>query len=146
VNKAGFAPAMGRKNHLGKRIPFSELPPDCQRLVMQDYREIWNLPSALDMLKLKLHPSRFTAMSGKMASIVAFIVGEVWTNPALQSLTVTSDGFVLGTRSGDIGANDFIGAKTDLLDNWKNLLTAAGLSEDEKYTASHLFSAKVALN
>jgi hypothetical protein len=27
---------MGRKNHLGKRISFSELPADVQRLVVQD--------------------------------------------------------------------------------------------------------------
>lgn len=27
---------MGRKNHLGKRIPFMELPEDCRKLVVQD--------------------------------------------------------------------------------------------------------------
>lgn len=44
VNASGFAPAMGRKNHLGRRIPFSALPDDCRQLVLKDYREIWNLP------------------------------------------------------------------------------------------------------
>ena len=43
LDKWGWAPAMGRKNHLGKRIPFSELPPDCQKLVLSDYIDIWNL-------------------------------------------------------------------------------------------------------
>ena len=43
VNPSGFAPAMGRRCHLGKRIPFSELPPDCRKLVLRDYKEIWNL-------------------------------------------------------------------------------------------------------
>jgi len=43
VNKWGFAPAMGRKNHLGKRILFAKLPPDCKRLVLQDYKAIWGL-------------------------------------------------------------------------------------------------------
>ena len=43
VNKSGFAPAIGRKNHLGTRIPFSALPADCQTLVLRDYKEIWNL-------------------------------------------------------------------------------------------------------
>jgi hypothetical protein len=43
VNAWGFAPAIGRKNHLGKRIPFSELPPDCQTMVLRDYKEIWDL-------------------------------------------------------------------------------------------------------
>jgi hypothetical protein len=43
VNKAGWAPAMGRSNHLGKRIPFRELPADCQKLVVSDYKSIWGL-------------------------------------------------------------------------------------------------------
>lgn len=43
VNDHGFAPAMGRKNHLGKRIPFSELPEDCQKLVLGDYKDIWEI-------------------------------------------------------------------------------------------------------
>jgi hypothetical protein len=43
VNKWGYAPAMWRKNHLGTRIPFDVLPADCQKLVMQDYKAIWNL-------------------------------------------------------------------------------------------------------
>jgi hypothetical protein len=43
VNKHGWAPAVGRKNHLGKRIEFLDLPPDCQRLVFDDYLAIWNL-------------------------------------------------------------------------------------------------------
>lgn len=43
VNKWGFAPAMGRKNHLGTRISFTQLPPDCQKLVISDYKAIWQL-------------------------------------------------------------------------------------------------------
>src|SRR5574337_1684878 len=30
-------PAMGRKCHLGKRIPFLDLPKDCQRAAFEDY-------------------------------------------------------------------------------------------------------------
>ena len=40
VNKWGFAPMIGRKNHLGTRIAFSALPADCQKLVMRDYKEL----------------------------------------------------------------------------------------------------------
>lgn len=29
--------------HLGKRIPFTALPPDVQRLVISDYRAIWSI-------------------------------------------------------------------------------------------------------
>lgn len=43
VNKSGFAPMIGRSNHLGKRIPFVDLPEDCRRLVLSDYRSIWSL-------------------------------------------------------------------------------------------------------
>ena len=43
ANKWGFAPMIGRKNHLGRRIPFSALPEDCRKLVLRDYREIWGI-------------------------------------------------------------------------------------------------------
>ena len=42
TNKDGFAPAMGRRCHLGQRIPFEALPDDCQELVRADYRKLWN--------------------------------------------------------------------------------------------------------
>jgi len=42
VNRWGWAPAMGRRCHLGKRIPFEQLPIDCQRVVKIDYHKIWN--------------------------------------------------------------------------------------------------------
>lgn len=43
INKSGFAPAIGRKNHLGVRIKFQDLNADCQKIVIQDYKEIWGL-------------------------------------------------------------------------------------------------------
>lgn len=43
--RGGWAwpPAIGRKCHLGKRIKFSDLPPDCRKLVIRDYKEVWSL-------------------------------------------------------------------------------------------------------
>lgn len=38
-----WPPAIGRRCHLGKRIAFAELPEDCRKLVLQDYKEIWKL-------------------------------------------------------------------------------------------------------
>lgn len=38
----GGAP-MGRSNHLGKRVPFSEMPESLRRVALEDYREIWRL-------------------------------------------------------------------------------------------------------
>ena len=46
VNQWGFAPAIGRKNHLGRRIAFAELPPDCRQLVLQDYKSLWAIGGA----------------------------------------------------------------------------------------------------
>ena len=144
TNASGFAPAMGRKCHLGKRIPFSALPPDCKQFVMQNYRAIWGLPSPLEVLALKLHPARFSAMSPKMASIVAFIIGQEWVTPQVTGLFITSDGFVLASTKGDIGANQFIGTKADLRVNWGNLLCAAtDLATDELQLAEKLYAQKV---
>ncbi len=41
--KLGWAPAIGRKCHLGIRINFSDLPKDCQTVVIDDYKELWEL-------------------------------------------------------------------------------------------------------
>ena len=38
-----WPPAIGRKCHLGKRIEWEDLPPDCQKLVMQDYCNLWDI-------------------------------------------------------------------------------------------------------
>jgi len=40
----GFTPKMGDKSPFGgRRIPFANLPKDCQKLVLSDYKEIWQL-------------------------------------------------------------------------------------------------------
>lgn len=41
--EGGFPPVVGDKGHLGRRITFQRLPPDCQKLVLRDYMEIWGL-------------------------------------------------------------------------------------------------------
>lgn len=99
--------------------------------------------------KEKLHPRRFEGMSGKMAAIVGYILDEAVTVPAINELIVTSDGFVLSEHVGDVGANDFMGAESDLLRNWNNLLDAAGLTPEERTEAeaayqSHVHSFRVA--
>lgn len=38
-----WPPAMGRSNHLGKRVPFASLPDEVKRCVMQTYNDLWNL-------------------------------------------------------------------------------------------------------
>lgn len=38
-----WPPAIGRKCHLGCRVKFGSLPVNCQRAIMQDYLELWDL-------------------------------------------------------------------------------------------------------
>ena len=99
--------------------------------------------------KEKLHPGRFEGMSSKMAAIVGYISDETYTNPAINELVVTSDGFVLLEHVGDVGTNDMIGGESDLLRNWNDLLDAAGLTPEERTEAeaayqSHVHSFRVA--
>jgi len=84
-----------------------------------------------DDLADKLRPDRFTAMSGRMAAIVGYILDERFSDPALTDLVVTSDGFVLAQTEGQVGANDLIGEEADLNRNLLELIEAAGLSEDQ---------------
>jgi len=39
-------PAIGRKCHLGRRVPFSAIPEGLRQVAMRDYREIWRLNEA----------------------------------------------------------------------------------------------------
>jgi hypothetical protein len=41
----GWAPAIGRKCHLGRRIEFIALPLDCQKAVWRDYADYWDIPN-----------------------------------------------------------------------------------------------------
>lgn len=84
----------------------------------------------------KLRPDRFTAMSGRMAAIVAFILGETWTDPEIAWMSVTPDGYV-STES------DFIGSASDLDRNLRSLLSAAGLSPAERAEFDDLYSMRV---
>jgi hypothetical protein len=84
-----------------------------------------------DDLVAKLRPDRFTAMSGRMAAIVGYILDEPFSDPAISELVVTSDGFVLAQTEGEVGANEMIGTEADLNRNLLDLIEAAGLSEEE---------------
>ena len=36
-----------RSSHLGRRIKYADLPPDCRKLVSQDYCELWDTRGAM---------------------------------------------------------------------------------------------------
>jgi len=87
----------------------------------------------METLAEKLHPSRFTDMSGKMAAMVAYILGETWTDPQIISLSITSDGYLLGrdTERGFDTGGRFLGCAADLYTNLRNLFEAAELTPAE---------------
>ena len=62
---------------------------------------------AMPTLAEKLHPKRFPSMSGKMAAIVGYILGEEWTRPRIVELVVTSDGWVLARNAGHVGFDSY---------------------------------------
>lgn len=43
-----------QSSHLGKRIKFEDLPEDCQRLVIEDYKDIWEITDKSPKLNLFL--------------------------------------------------------------------------------------------
>ena len=71
-------------------------------------------------LTAKLHPDRFTEMSPKMTAIIAYVLGEEWTDPQIAWMSVSSDGYVTTDA-------DFLGDAADLDRNIRKLLIAAGL-------------------
>jgi hypothetical protein len=96
----------------------------------------------LELVK-KLHPSRFTGMSGKMAAIVAYIIGERWTSPVIVELVATSDGHLLACHEGDCGCNHYLGTVDNLKSNWARLLEVADLTPEERQEADRLFQGVV---
>ena len=88
------------------------------------------------VLAEKLHPDRFSAMSGKMAAIVGYILAESWTEPEIAALSVTSDGYVLTDAV-------FFGEAADLDRNLLNLLVAAEVTPDERADFERLYCERV---
>jgi len=40
--EGNWPPAIGKKCHLGLRIPFNDLNDECKRAVLQEYAKLWN--------------------------------------------------------------------------------------------------------
>jgi len=93
------------------------------------------------MLDRKLHPARFSQMSGMMAAIVGAFLDREWTSPQLDGFTITTDSLVLGETQGL--ANDLIGSASDFERNVSNLLDAAELNEIERSVFAELYARKV---
>lgn len=70
-------------------------------------------------------------LSGLMTAILACLLGEEWTNPKIAELVITSDGFVMARREGDIGHNEFIGSDRDLLANLMGIAATVDMTREE---------------
>lgn len=94
-------------------------------------------------LRTKLHPARFPSMSGRMAAIVGYVLGESWAEPAITDLAVTVDGVVFAATTEDPLMNSLIGSARDVRRNWTALLNAAQLDTAERELAERLFATRV---
>lgn len=91
----------------------------------------------------KLHPRRFTEMSPFMTAIVAYVLGESWTEPHIVEIAVSeSEDLVYIRKTGSAGF-DGVQNLTDLRNNWNRLLDAAGLTPEERREAVRMFTQRV---
>lgn len=93
-------------------------------------------------LAAKLHPSRFTEMSPFMTAIVAYVLGESWTEPQIAEITVSeSEDLVYFRQEGSVGF-DGMHSLTDMRNNWNRLLD---VSPAERREAVRFFTAHVSI-
>lgn len=81
-------------------------------------------------LVAKLNPDKIRC-SGKFTAMLAFILGERWTDPAITGLWITSDDVLLVGDEGDPLANQIVGSGSDLWRNLRGIASAAGLTKKE---------------
>lgn len=88
----------------------------------------------------KLYPKRFPGMSGVMSGILGVLLGEEWSEPGIDDLVITSDGYLLAQNTGDVGFNHFIGLYADFHSNIEKLVSIkeVGLTEEEIKYIWHL--------
>ena len=91
----------------------------------------------------KLHPKRYPGMSGRMAAVVGYVLGEEWSKPLIAELVITSDGWLLARDEGQVTFETIVGTAEDLERNWGNLLRAAGLTDDEQAEAGRRYGQAV---
>ncbi len=102
-------------------------------------------PAIDDRLRQKLHPRRFSGMSGKMAGLIGYVLDVAYVEPSITELFVTSDRFLLARVGGDCAASTFLGAYSEFVRNWLQLLRAADLTPEEHIEAECKFAARVGI-
>lgn len=77
----------------------------------------------VDPAHLRVSP-RFTA-------VLAYLVGETWTDPAIVDMTITSDGIVMLATTDDPLFDEILGDRSDLERNIRGVADVVGLTTDE---------------
>lgn len=113
----------GESSFQGGKVLYKE----CHEMTQEEMIEdgCAGVEAIADSLRKKLHPSRFTDMSPRMAAYVAYLLHVEWTKPTIGSIAVTSDGFM-------IVDGDFHGSVSDFDRNLQSLCDAAGLYDSER--------------
>ena len=83
------------------------------------------LPRGVKSLRRKLHPTRFSAMSGQMQAMVAYILNEEWTTPPVHEVIITEENYLIVNGA-------FFGAFHDWVENLSRLFEAADLNRIER--------------
>ena len=82
-------------------------------------------------------------MSPVMMAILGYVLGEHYTTPEIDEITVSERENLVYIRAvGEAGFGD-IQSLDDLRNNWNRLMDTAGLSPEERAVAVRLFMAKV---
>lgn len=84
-----------------------------------------------ERIAAKLHPTK-VRMPSRAAAILACLLGQNWTRPAIGYLMVTTDGWLLGQNEGDVGMNSFLGPASELDTLLDQAATAGKLTTREK--------------
>lgn len=87
----------------------------------------------LAVFRHSLGPKRF-GPSPHFKAILAGLLHPLspWTSSDFAGICVTSDGFFMGMRQGDVGYNEFLGPVSELVRNLKGAADALGFLQVEK--------------
>ena len=91
----------------------------------------------------KLSPERFPGMPPTLVAFTGFILGARFCRPYITAVVVTDSEIVPARASGDTDARRVLGSYSDVLRNWRRLITTAGLTQREFMEVQSLFAAKI---
>jgi hypothetical protein len=85
-------------------------------------------------------------MAPIFAALVGYIVGAPqFATPAISRVVVDADGFVLVGAEDEPGTPEILSTYSALLQNWQNLIAAAGLTLAERVAVECAFAQRIGL-